>query len=80
MEETPNGHEDRREIPQVLELIKSIGKDTEPGVVSAKQKVELWRYHSNLVFKQGEWIVSPFFFLHVETSLIFFDFGRTWIS
>ncbi|KAK1225868.1 Rho guanine nucleotide exchange factor [Marasmius sp. AFHP31] len=56
MEETPPNHEDRREIPQVLELIKSIGKDTEPGVVSAKQKVELWRYNSNLVFKQGEWI------------------------
>ncbi|KAF9269288.1 Dbl homology domain-containing protein [Marasmius fiardii PR-910] len=56
MEETPPGHEDRREIPQVLEVIKSIGKDTEPGVVSAKQKVELWRYNSNLVFKPGEWI------------------------
>ncbi|KAG7094229.1 hypothetical protein E1B28_007835 [Marasmius oreades] len=56
MEETPPGHEDRKEIPQVLEVIKSIGKDTEPGVVSAKQKVELWRYNSNLVFKTGEWI------------------------
>ncbi|KAL0567587.1 Rho guanine nucleotide exchange factor [Marasmius crinis-equi] len=56
MEETPSGHEDRREIPQVLELTKSLGKDTEPGIASAKQKVELWRYNSNLVFKQGEWI------------------------
>ncbi|KAK0436935.1 CNH domain-containing protein [Armillaria borealis] len=54
LDETPPGHDDRKEIPQVLEVIKSIGKDTEPGVVSAKQKVELWRYNSNLVFKHGE--------------------------
>lgn len=54
LEETPEGHEDRETIPQVLELIKALGKDTEPGVVSAKQKVEVWRYNSNLVFKPGE--------------------------
>ncbi|TRM58728.1 CNH domain-containing protein [Schizophyllum amplum] len=54
LEETPPGHEDRDEIPSVLDLIKALGKETEPGVVSAKQKVELWRYHSNLVFKPGE--------------------------
>ncbi|KAJ7282099.1 Dbl domain-containing protein [Mycena rebaudengoi] len=56
LDETPQSHDDRREIPQVLEVIKALGKDTEPGVVSAKQKVELWRYNSNLVFKPGEWI------------------------
>ncbi|KAJ3780956.1 Dbl-like domain-containing protein [Lentinula aff. detonsa] len=56
LDETPEGHEDRVEIPQVLEVIKAVGKDTEPGVVSAKQKVELWRYNSNIVFKPGEWI------------------------
>ncbi|KAJ7594214.1 CNH domain-containing protein [Mycena floridula] len=54
LDESPMGHEDRREIPQVLEVIKSLGKDTEPGVVTAKQKVELWRYNANLVFKAGE--------------------------
>ena len=27
-------------------------------MTSAKQKVELWRYNSNLVFKNGEVIVS----------------------
>ncbi|KAJ7460820.1 signal transducer [Mycena latifolia] len=54
LDETPQNHEDRKEIPQVLEVIKALGKDTEPGVVSAKQKVELWRYNSNLVFKTGE--------------------------
>ncbi|KAJ3809165.1 CNH domain-containing protein [Lentinula aff. lateritia] len=56
LDETPEGHEDRVEIPQVLDVIKAIGKDTEPGVVSAKQKVELWSYNSNIVFKPGEWI------------------------
>ncbi|KAI0792219.1 Dbl domain-containing protein [Abortiporus biennis] len=54
LDETPEGHEDKESIPQVLELIKSLGKETEPGVESAKQKVEVWRYNSNLVFKQGE--------------------------
>ncbi|KAJ6607025.1 CNH domain-containing protein [Mycena sp. CBHHK59/15] len=54
LDETPANHDDRGEIPQVLEVIKALGKDTEPGVVSAKQKVELWRYNSNLVFKPGE--------------------------
>lgn len=58
LDETPEGHEDRETIPQVLELIKALGKDSEPGVVSAKQKVEVWRYNSNLVFKPGEAIVS----------------------
>ncbi|KAG6381762.1 hypothetical protein JVT61DRAFT_368 [Boletus reticuloceps] len=41
-------------IPQVLEIIKSLGKDSEPGVESAKQKVQLWCYNSNIVFKPGE--------------------------
>ncbi|KAJ7780269.1 CNH domain-containing protein [Mycena maculata] len=54
LDETPQNNDDRKEIPQVLEVIKALGKDTEPGVVSAKQKVELWRYNSNLVFKPGE--------------------------
>ncbi|CCM02646.1 uncharacterized protein FIBRA_04750 [Fibroporia radiculosa] len=54
LEETPADHEDREAIPQVLELIKSLGKEAEPGVTSAKQKVEVWRYNSQLVFKPGE--------------------------
>ncbi|KAI0714198.1 Dbl-like domain-containing protein [Cerioporus squamosus] len=56
LDETPEGHEDRDYIPQVLDVIKALGKETEPGVVSAKQKVEVWRYNSNLVFKGGEYI------------------------
>ena len=57
LDETPEGHEDRETIPQVLEVIKSLGKDTEPGVMSAKQKVEVWKYNSSLTFKPGEAIV-----------------------
>ncbi|KAJ3805231.1 hypothetical protein F5876DRAFT_82008 [Lentinula aff. lateritia] len=49
-------HEDHSSIPQVLDVIRRLGKDTEPGVVNAKSKVELWKYNEGLVFKQGEWI------------------------
>jgi len=49
LDETPPGHDDRKEIPQVLEVIKSLGKETEPGVEDAKRKVQLWRYNSHLV-------------------------------
>ncbi|EJD48095.1 Dbl-like domain-containing protein [Auricularia subglabra TFB-10046 SS5] len=54
LDETPPGHEDHDSIPQILEIIKDLGKATEPGVSTAKQKVELWRYNANLVFKPGE--------------------------
>jgi len=57
-EETPLGHEDREAIPQVLEIIKALGKDSEPGVESAKLKVQLWCYNSNIAFKPGESVVS----------------------
>ena len=58
LSETPSYHEDRVAIPPVIELIKALGKETEPGVASSKQKVELWRFNSNLVFKPGEYLVS----------------------
>ena len=57
LEETPADHEDTLSIPEVIEIIKSLGKESEPGVASAKQKVQLWRYNSDLVFKPGETIV-----------------------
>lgn len=74
LDETPPGHEDRdsiNSIPNVLEVIKALGKETEPGVVSSKQKVEIWRYNSNLVFKPGESIVclSQDIYLPLLTSL-----------
>jgi hypothetical protein len=58
LEEAPEDHSDRRDVPKVLELIKALGKESEPGVVVAKAQVELWRYGTNLAFKPGEHIVS----------------------
>ena len=57
MDSSPEGHEDRSAIPPVIDIIKSLLKETQPGVVSAEQKVELWRYNSYLVFKPGEAVV-----------------------
>lgn len=54
LDETPRGHEDIESIPQVLDVIKALGHETEPGVISAKQKVKLWGYNAGLVFKRGE--------------------------
>lgn len=62
MEESPPDHEDHEEIPHVIEVIKSLGKEAEPGVQSAKTKVEIWRYNSNLIFKQGETVVRLKFY------------------
>ncbi|KAJ7497980.1 CNH domain-containing protein [Mycena galericulata] len=83
LEETPPDHSDRHSIPQLLEIIKALGKESEPGVGSAKQKVELWRYNSNIVFKQGEWIDMDL--LDENRSLIYAgkllrqpESGRTW--
>jgi len=58
VEASTDGHEDHESIPQVIEVIKSLLKETQPGVASAEQKVELWRYNANLVFKPGEAVVS----------------------
>lgn len=57
-EASAEGHEDHDSIPHVIDVIKSLLKETQPGVASAEQKVELWRYNSNLVFKPGENVVS----------------------
>jgi hypothetical protein len=61
LEATKEGHEDHESIPQVVEVIKALLKETQPGVASAEQKVELWRYNSNLIFKPGEAVVSANF-------------------
>jgi len=57
-ESSPPNHEDQDSIPQILDVIKDLGKATESGVTTAKQKVELWHYNSNLVFRPGEAVVS----------------------
>ncbi|KAN0125374.1 CNH domain containing protein [Lactarius tabidus] len=48
------GHKDRESIPQVIEVSKSLLRETQPSVASAEQKVELQQYNTNLVFKPGE--------------------------
>jgi RHO1 GDP-GTP exchange protein 1/2 len=58
LDETPRGHEDVDSIPPVLDVIKALGHETELGVTSAKQKVQLWGFNAGLVFKLGETIVS----------------------
>lgn len=58
MEESPANHEDKKDIPHVLDVIKDLGKATEPLVTTSKQKVELWSYNSSLVWKTGEIVVS----------------------
>jgi RHO1 GDP-GTP exchange protein 1/2 len=58
MEASAEGHEDHDSIPHVIDVIKSLFEDAQPGIASAEQKVELWRYNSNLVFKPGETVVS----------------------
>ena len=58
MDESPAGHDDLETIPNVIDVIKALGKDTEPGVFCAKQKIEVWNYNANLEFKRGEYIVT----------------------
>jgi len=53
-EETPSGPDDLNTIPAISSFVRGLGNETEPGVVSAKQKDELWRYNASLVFKDGE--------------------------
>jgi hypothetical protein len=57
--QSTGGHVDHESIPQVTKVTKSLLRETQPGVTSAEQMVELWRYNANLVFKPGEAVVSP---------------------
>ncbi|KAN0135922.1 CNH domain containing protein [Lactarius tabidus] len=47
-------HEDHESILQVIKVTKPLLRETQPGVASAEQKVELQQYNTNLVFKPGE--------------------------
>ena len=70
MDESPPDHEALEEIPNVVDVIKALGKETEAGVQSAKNKVEVWRYNANLVFKQGEAVVSDLNLCILDSNLI----------
>ncbi|KAG6872317.1 hypothetical protein C0995_010920 [Termitomyces sp. Mi166 len=54
LELTPRGHEDLKSIPDLIEMIESLARETEPGVASSKQKVQLWTYNANIIFRPGE--------------------------
>jgi len=69
MDESPPEHEDHDEIPHVIEVIKALGKESEPGVQSATIKVEVWRYNAHLVFKPGETVVCCLVYTFVASVL-----------
>lgn len=54
LKETPPNYEDRDTIPQALEVLRSLLKETNTGVKAANERVEIWRYNQNLAFKPGE--------------------------
>ncbi|KAG6812340.1 hypothetical protein H0H92_003329 [Tricholoma furcatifolium] len=54
LELTPRGHEDLRTIPDLIDMIESLARETEPGVAASKQKVQLWTYNANLIFQPGQ--------------------------
>lgn len=58
LKECPEGHSDIQDVPKVLDMVKALGLESEPGVVTAKEKVEIWKYNSGLMFKPGEYMVS----------------------
>jgi len=61
LKETPAGHEDLETIPEALIIIKDLAGGADPGLATAKRKVELWKYSANLVFEAGGHIVCFFF-------------------
>jgi hypothetical protein len=75
--EAPRGHDDKDSIPQVLDVIQALGRETEPGVLSSKQKVKLWKYNSGLVFKPGEMVVSDIAIFEVCLLKTFIGFGSS---
>ena len=52
-EETAAGQDDLETIAAVLDVIKGLGNELEPDVVSAKQKVELWGYNATRLSELG---------------------------
>jgi len=75
---SPPGHDDLDTIPAVLDVIKGLRKETEAGVVLAQQKVELWRYNANLVFKVGENIVCFLLRVAFHADAFNANSNRTW--
>ena len=62
LDATPESHEDQKNIPGVLQLLKDLSKSLDHAIVAPKRKVEMWRYHRNLVWRLGEEMVGVFLF------------------
>ncbi|KAG9103502.1 hypothetical protein FRC06_010384 [Ceratobasidium sp. 370] len=69
---SPMDHEDRESIPQIIEIISELVRSTNAAIGTAKQKVEIWNYASNLVWKPGEMIDLD---LHNEARQLY-HFGK----
>ncbi|CCO29888.1 Rho1 guanine nucleotide exchange factor 1 [Rhizoctonia solani AG-1 IB] len=54
MAASPMDHEDRESIPQIIEIISELNRSTNAAIGTSKQKVEIWNYAANLVWKPGE--------------------------
>ncbi|KAG8763381.1 hypothetical protein FRC11_004256 [Ceratobasidium sp. 423] len=72
MAASPMDHEDRESIPQIIEIISELNRSTNAAIGTAKQKVEIWNYASNLVWKPGEMIDLD---LHNESRQLY-HFGK----
>ncbi|CED84061.1 RhoGEF GTPase [Phaffia rhodozyma] len=51
---TPNDHEDKEQIPVILELIDGMLRAVQPGVDAATAKVQAWHIAQRLRFRKGE--------------------------
>ncbi|CAE6417885.1 unnamed protein product [Rhizoctonia solani] len=72
MAASPMDHEDRESIPQIIEIISELNRSTNAAIGTAKQKVEIWNYAANLVWKPGEMIDLD---LHNESRQLY-HFGK----
>lgn len=70
LKETSAGHDDLETIPAILNVLKALRNETEPGVVSTKQKDELREYSANLVFKPEEYVVCSFLSPPIRTTQV----------
>lgn len=79
--ETPENHEDQKSIPEVLPVVRDLNKAMDHAIVAPKRKVEMWRYHRNLVWRPGEEMVCYLFIvigICVRNDVLTNLYNRTW--
>ncbi|KAF8316675.1 Dbl-like domain-containing protein [Clavulina sp. PMI_390] len=52
--ETPKTHPDQASIPEVVEMLEKLSSALNYAIEAPKKKVQMWKYHHNLVWKPGE--------------------------